>query len=154
MTNKKVKKCFVCLKLVKKNQKILSCSTCLQIIHLNCIKDKFCITKNIWKCIFCSFTFPFSSCSDKEFAKLFDFGISNLSYLANHLNNLFKNLSTYNEHPIANEDSCNDNEINFFHNVNDQYLSSKDAKSLLFNNFNENSNFSVLCLNIRSLSNL
>ena len=47
MTNKKVKKCFVCLKVVKKNQKILSCSTCLQTIHLNCIKDKFCITKNM-----------------------------------------------------------------------------------------------------------
>ena len=155
MTNKKVKKCFVCLKVVKKNQKILSCSTCLQTIHLNCIKDKFCITKNmLWKCTFCSFTFPFSSCSNKEFAELFDFNISNLSYSANHLNNLFKNLSTYNEHPIANEDSCNDNEINFFHNVNDQYLSSKDAKSLLFDNFNENSNFSVLCLNIRSLSNI
>ena len=63
-------------------------------------------------------------------------------------------LSTYNEHPIANEDYCNDNEINFFHNANDQYLSSKNAKSLLFNNFNENSNFSVFCLNIRLLSNL
>ena len=83
----------------------------------------------LWKCTFCSFTFPFSSCSDKEFAELFDFGISNLSFSDNHLNNLFKNLSTYeyNEHPIANEDSCNDNEINFFHNINDQYLSSKDA---------------------------
>ena len=68
----------------------------------------------LWKCTFCSFTFPFSSCSDKEFAELFDFGISNLSYSANHLNNLFKNLSTYNEHPITNKDSCNDNEINFF----------------------------------------
>ena len=45
MTNKKIKKCFVCLKLVEKNQKILSCSTCLQTIHLNCIKDKLCITK-------------------------------------------------------------------------------------------------------------
>ena len=151
MTNKKIKKCFVCLKLVEKNQKVL-CSTCLQTIHLNCIKDKFCIIKNmLWKCTFCSFRFPFSSCSDKEFVELFDFGITNLFYSANHL---IKNLFTYNEHPIANEDSCNDNEINFFHNVNDQYLSSKDAKSLLFNNFNENSNFSVLCLNIRSLSNL
>ena len=30
----------------------------------------------------------------------------------------------------------------------------KMLKFLLFNNFNENSNFSVLCLNIRSLSNL
>ena len=90
MTNKKLKKCFVCLKVVKKNQKILSCSTCLQTIHLNCIKDKFCITKNmLWKCTFCSFTFPFSSCSNKEFAELFDFNISNLSYSANHLNNLF-----------------------------------------------------------------
>ena len=38
--------------------------------------------------------------------------------------------------------------------MDDQYLSSKDAKSLLFNTSNENSNFSVLCLNIRSLSNL
>ena len=121
MTNKKVKKCFVCLKVVKKNQKILSCSTCLQTIHLNCIKDKFSMTKNmLWKCTFCSFTFPFSSSSDKEFAELFDFGISNLSYFANHVNNLLKNLSTYNEHHIANEDYCNDNEINFFHNVNDQ----------------------------------
>ena len=108
----------------------------------------------LWKYTFCSFTFPFSSCSDKKFAELFNFYISNLSYSANHLNNLFKNLSTYNEHPIANIDSCNDNEINFFHNVNDQYLSSKDAKSLLFNNFNKNSNLSVLCLNIRSFSNL
>ena len=44
--------------------------------------------------------------------------------------------------------------LTFFYNVNDQYLSSKDARSLLFNNFNENSNFSVLCLNISSLSNL
>ena len=53
MTNKKVKKCFVCLKLAEKNQNILSCSTCLQTIHLNCIKDKFCITKNmLWKCTF------------------------------------------------------------------------------------------------------
>ena len=94
MTNKKVKKCFVCLKLVKKNQNILSCSTCLQTIYFNCIKDKFCITKNmLWKCTFCSFIFPFSSCSDKEFAELFDFDISNLFYSANHLNNLFKNLS-------------------------------------------------------------
>ena len=108
----------------------------------------------LWKCTFCSITFSFSSFSDKEFAELFDFDISNLSYSANHLNNLFKNLSTYNEHPIANENSCNGNEINFFQNVYDQYLSSKDAKSLLFNNFNENKNFSVLCLNIRSLSNL
>ena len=41
-----------------------------------------------------------------------------------------------------------------FQNVDDQYLSSKDANSLLFNTFNENSNFSVLCLNIRSLGNL
>ena len=148
MTNNKIKKCFVYLKLVNKNQKILSCLfTCLQTIHINCIKDKFSITKNmLWKCTFCSFTFPFSSCSDKEFAELFDFGNSNLFYSANHLNNLFKNLSTYNEHSIANE-------INFFHNVNDQYLSSKDANSLLFNTFNENSNFSVLCFNIKSLSN-
>ena len=96
MTNKKVKKCFVCHQLVKKNQKTLSCSKCLQTIHLNCSKDKFCITKNmLWKCTFCSFTFPFSSCSDKEFAELCDFDISNLSYSANNLNNLFKNLSTF-----------------------------------------------------------
>ena len=44
--------------------------------------------------------------------------------------------------------------VMFFHNVDDQYLSSKDANSLLFNSFNENSNFSILYLNIRSLSNL
>ena len=155
MTNKKIKKCFVCLKLVKKNQKILSCSTCLQTIYLNCIKDKYCITKNMqWKYTFCSFTFPFSSCSDKEFAELFDFGNSNLFYSAKNLNDLFKNISTYNKHSIANQDSCNGNEINFFQNVDDQYLSSKDANSILFNTSNENSNFSVLCLNIRSLSNL
>ena len=36
--------------------------------------------------------------------------------------------------------------------MDDQYLSSKDADSLLFNTFSENSNFLVLCLNIRSLS--
>ena len=119
MTNKKIKKCFACLKLVKKNQKILSCSTCLQTIHLNCIKDKYCITKNMqWKCTFCSFTFPFSSCSDKEFAELFDFGNSNLFYSAKNLNDLFKNISTYNEHSITNQDSCHGNEINFFQNVN------------------------------------
>ena len=47
MTNKKIKTCFICLKLVKKNQKILLCSTCLQTIHHNCIKDKFCINKNM-----------------------------------------------------------------------------------------------------------
>ena len=105
-----------------------------------------------WKCTFGSF--PFSSCSDKEFAELFDFGNSNLFYSAKNLNDLFKNISTYNEHSIANQDSCNGNEINFFQNVDDQYLSSKDANSLLFNTSNENSNFSVLCLNIRSLSNL
>ena len=107
-----------------------------------------------WKCTFCSFTFPFRSCSDKEFAELFDFGNSNLLYSSKNLNDLFKNISTYNEHSIANQDSCNVNEINFFQNVDDQYLSSKDANSLLFNTSNENSNFSVLCLNIRSLSNL
>ena len=38
----------------------------------------------LWKCTFCSFTFPFSSCSDKEFAELFDFGNSNLFYSAMH----------------------------------------------------------------------
>ena len=102
----------------------------------------------LWKCTFCLFTFPFSSCSDKEFAELFDFGNSNLFYSANNLNDLFKNISTYNEHSIANEHSCNGNKINFFDHVNAQYLSSKDANSLLFNTFNENSNFSVLCLNI------
>ena len=107
----------------------------------------------LWKCTSGSFTFSFSSCSDKEFAELFDFNNFNLFYSASNLNDLFKNISTYNEHSIANEDSCNSNEINFFHNVNDQYLFSKDANSLLFNTFNENSNFSVLCLNIRSLSN-
>ena len=91
MTNKKIKKFFVCLKLVKKNQKILSCSKCLQTFHLNCIKDKYCITKNMqWKCTFCSFTFPFSSCSDKEFAELFDFGNSNLFYSAKNLNDYSK----------------------------------------------------------------
>ena len=101
-----------------------------------------------WKCTFCSFKFSFSFYSDKDFAKLFKFGTSNFIYSARNLNDLFKSISTYSE------DSCNGNEINFFHNVDDQYLSSKDANSLLFNSFNENSNFSVLCLNIRSLSNL
>ena len=51
---------------------------------------------------FCSFTFPFNSCSDKEFAKLFDFGNSKLFYSAKNPNDLFKNISTYNEHSIAN----------------------------------------------------
>ena len=60
----------------------------------------------------------------------------------------------YNEHSIANENSCNGNKINFFQKVNDQYLFSKKANSLLFISFYQNSNFSVLCLNIRSLSNL
>ena len=68
----KIKKCFVYLKLVKKNQKILSCCTCLQTIHINCIENKFCITKNmLWNCTFCSFTYPFSSSLDKGFAQLF-----------------------------------------------------------------------------------
>ena len=94
MTNKKILKWFVCLKLVKKNQKILSCCTCLQTIHLNCIKNKFCIPKNMqWKSTFCSFTFPFISCSVKEFAELFDFGNFNLFYSAKNLNDLFKNIS-------------------------------------------------------------
>ena len=60
-----------------------------------------------------------SSCSDKKFAELFDFDNSNLFYCTNHLNNLFKNLSKYNEYSIANQDSCNGNEINFFLNAND-----------------------------------
>ena len=60
------------------------------------------------------FTFPFSSCSDKEFAELFHFGNSNLFYSAKNLDDLFKNISTYNEHSLANQDSCNGNEINFF----------------------------------------
>ena len=84
-----------------------------------------------WKCTFCSFTFPFSFCSDKEFAELFDFGNSNLFYSAKNLNDLFKNISTYNEHSIANQDSCNGNEINFFQNVDDQYLSSKDTNYII-----------------------
>ena len=67
-----------------------------------------------WKCTFCSFTFPFSSCSDKEFAELFDFGNSSLFYSSKNLNDLFKNISTCNEHSIANQGSCNGNEINFF----------------------------------------
>ena len=87
-------------------------------------------------------------------AELLDFGNSNLFYSVKNRNDLFKNISTYNEQSIANQDSCNGNEINFFQNVDDQYLSSKDANSLLFNTFNENCNFSILCLNIRSLCNL
>ena len=136
-----------CLKLIKKNQKILSCFTCWQTSNRNCVENKFCITKNmLQKYTFCSFTFPFSSYLDKEFTKLFVCNF-NLFCSANQLNNSFKNLIKYNEHLIAYEGSCNGNEINFFHNV-------KDANSLLFNTFNKNSNFSVLYLNIRSLSNL
>ena len=87
----------------------------MQTIYLNCIKDKSYITKNVMEVHFLFIFLFFSFCSDKEFAELFNF-----VYSANHLNNLFKNLSTYNEHSMANEDSCNDNEIKFFHNVNNQ----------------------------------
>ena len=82
----------------------------------------------------------------KNFLNYLILVIPTFFYYANHLNNIFENLSKCNEHSIANEDSCNGNEINFFHNVYDQYLSSKDANFLLFNSFSENSNFLVLCL--------
>ena len=91
----------------------------------------------LWKCTVCLFTFLFSFCSDKEYAELFDFDDSNLFYFANHLNNLFKNLSIV--HVMNIQEQIKILAIVkffFFQNVNYQYLSSKNVNSLLFNSSN------------------
>ena len=54
----------------------------MQTIHLNCIEDKSFITKTmVWKCTFCLFTFPFSSCLGKKIAEFINLDIFNLFFL-------------------------------------------------------------------------
>ena len=117
----------------------------MQTVHLNYIENKSYMTKNmLWKCIVCLFTFLFNFCSDKEYAELFDFDNSNFFYVANYLNNLFKNLFTVHIMNIQEQIKILAMVKNFFfQNVNYQYSSaSKNANFLLFNSLNVLENFS------------
>ena len=100
MKNKTFKKCSLCFKTLRKKQKVLKCDFCAEAIHFKCDNVNMAennISLEPWKCNYCTFTFPYHSCSNEEFWKLFNSRVENIHYNTEELNDLFKDLSTFND---------------------------------------------------------
>ena len=82
-------KCNYCNKTIRKNQKCICCSSCSYNFHVKCCKNNINASKS-WTCEICSgWTPPFNHLSNIELATVVNPHISNLSFTAGHLNNIF-----------------------------------------------------------------
>ena len=153
--------CNVCLKQVSVRHHAIQCNICQNMTHKKCNKltdidfQKLKTSTQPWYCIVCiSEIFPFNSLTDKQLALILLTG-TNISF---EFDNIFSDISLF---PPSNKSrtfkSFNDfissnrglDDNNFSSNINCKYF---DIDEFCAANFNQNTPFSLLHMNISSLS--
>ena len=156
---KKCRKCNVCERTIATNHKRLKCNTCLKFIHPKCNKmneKEYKIAKDNesnFECIFCfAIKFPFASLTSNNFEVTVNNGALNPDNVelnfspTEYQKHVFNEIShlTFNN----NEEIETDEDEEIIPSVNCEYYTCDD---FLKKEFNSETNFSILHLNIHSV---